>query len=235
MSGETSRYVAYYRVSTEDQGESGLGLEAQRRKVREYINGNGAEIVAEFEEVESGAEEDRSELRKALKYAEAYGATLIVAKLDRLARNASFLHRLKEEGRVPIAFANMPEANGLTVDVLAAVAEHERKMISERTKEGLAVARERGETLGKPENLDDDARRKGAKIAAEKRQERADRRAAALAPIIRDLRAEGASSLRDLAAGLEERGVPTAQGGKWHPTTVSNLLDRIENLEENDA
>lgn len=234
MEGEARRYVAYYRVSTEGQGDSGLGLEAQRRKVREHINGNGAEIVAEYQEVESGTAEERPQLERALQEAEALRATLVVAKLDRLARNAGLLHRLKDSD-VGIEFANMPHANGFTVNILAAVAEHEAEMISERTREALQAAKDRGEKLGaeRPEcrNLSQEDREKGAAVAAEKRQERADRRAEVLAPIVEDLRAEGATSLRALARGLEERGVPTARGGEWHAATVSNLLERIEALE----
>lgn len=238
MSSDTSRYIAYYRVSTEGQGESGLGLDAQKRAVREFVsNGHETEIVAEFEEVASGAREDRPQLEEALRTARLHNATLVVSKLDRLARNAGFLHRLKHES-VDIKFANMPDANGLTVDVLAAVAEHERRMISERTKDGLREAKRRGVQLGTPENLEDADPREGARASANVRTARADAHAADLAPVIEDLREAGASSLRKLAAGLEERGIPTTRGGynyNWTATAVSRVLDRIERMQDEDA
>lgn len=221
------KFVAYYRVSTEEQGDSGLGLEAQRQKVREFVNGGGAEIVDEFTEVESGTNGERPELEKALSSARAYGATLVVAKLDRLARDVGLLHRLQDSD-VEIEIANMPGANGLTVNVLAAVAEHEAEQISQRTREALAAS---DKDLGTPENLTQEDREKGAEAAAEKRKRDANQRARDLAPILREIEEKGATTLRQKAEALEARGIPTARDGSWHAATVSRLEDRIENLD----
>lgn len=220
-------FVAYYRVSTEKQGRSGLGLEAQRKAVEDLLNGNGGwELVAEFTEIESGKSADRPELEKAIAAARIHGARLIVAKLDRLARNAAFLLSLRDAG-VDFVAADMPDANRLTVGILAVVAEDEAQRISKRTKEALAAAKARGVKLGNPENLTDEARRKGARVSAEVRSERANQRAADLRPIIQGLREKGAESLHALARGLNEEGIPTARECAWTPTAVKRVLDRL--------
>src|SRR4051812_34693876 len=144
---ESGKWVAYYRVSTQKQGNSGLGLDAQRDAVLGYLNGGDWQLVAEFTEVESGKKNDRPELAKALATCRRIGATLIIAKLDRLARNVAFVSNLMEAG-VEFVAVDMPMANKLTVHILAAVAEHEREMISARTKAALAAARARGVRLG---------------------------------------------------------------------------------------
>ena len=136
-------FIAYYRVSTDKQGKSGLGLEAQRQAVVDFINGNGNKVIAEYTEVESGKRRDRPELAKALTDCRKHKAKLVIAKLDRLARNVHFISGLMESG-VDFVAVDMPQANRLTVHILAAVAEHEREMISQRTKAALAVAKERG-------------------------------------------------------------------------------------------
>jgi DNA invertase Pin-like site-specific DNA recombinase len=140
-------FVAYYRVSTQRQGRSGLGLEAQQKAVRDHLNGGNWRIVAEFTEIESGQRPGRPQLAAALKACRAVGATLIIAKLDRLARNVHFVSGLMESG-VEFTAVDFPQANRLTVHILAAVAEHEAKMISERTKAALAAAKRRGVKLG---------------------------------------------------------------------------------------
>src|SRR5829696_7670224 len=142
------RFTAYLRVSTARQGQSGLGLEAQRHSVAEHVNGHGV-LLAEYVEIESGRRSDRPQLAAALAHAKATGATLIVAKLDRLARNVAFISALMESG-VDFVAADMPMANRLTVHVLAAVAEHEAAMISARTKAALQAAKARGQKLGNP-------------------------------------------------------------------------------------
>ncbi len=154
------KYVAYYRVSTQRQGRSGLGLEAQRRAVRDYLDGNGTRVLAEFVEVESGAKSDRPELAKALAACRVHGATLVIAKMDRLARNVAFISNLMESG-VEFTAVDFPQANRLTVHILAAVAEHERDMISERTKAALAAAKRRGVKLGTARNLTPEGRALG--------------------------------------------------------------------------
>src|SRR5580704_1939364 len=143
----TGNFVAYYRVSTERQGRSELGLEAQQKAVRDHLNGGNWGIVAEFTEVESGKRSDRPQLAAALAACRLRGAKLIIAKLDRLARNVHFVSGLMESG-VDFVAADFPQANRLTVHILAAVAEHEAKMISERTKVALAAAKRRGVKLG---------------------------------------------------------------------------------------
>jgi DNA invertase Pin-like site-specific DNA recombinase len=218
-------FVAYYRVSTQRQGRSGLGLEAQQTAVRDHLNGGNWKIVAEFTEVESGKRSDRPKLAEALKTCRALGATLIIAKLDRLARNVHFVSGLMESG-VEFTAVDFPQANRLTVHILAAVAEHEAKMISERTKAALAAAKRRGVKLGgdRGARLTAKARQAGAAAV----QARANARAADLAPIIAELQASGATSLRAIAAGLNERGVSTPRGtGEWQANTVKQLLARL--------
>jgi DNA invertase Pin-like site-specific DNA recombinase len=143
------RFVAYYRVSTDRQGRSGLGLEAQQKAVRDYLDGGAWEIVAEFVEVESGKRADRPELARALDACRKHKARLVIAKLDRLSRNLAFIATLMDSGVEFVAVDN-PHANKLTIHILAAVAEHEREMISERTKAALAAAKARGKKLGTP-------------------------------------------------------------------------------------
>lgn len=229
MPRDTKRFVAYYRVSTEEQGESGLGLEAQRKAVEDYLNGNGWELVAEYVEIASGTDRERPKLQDAVRTARAYGATLIVSKLDRLARDTAFLLNLQDAG-VAIEFANAPGLSRFPVTMLAAAAEFEARMISERTREALERVKARGVELGNPENLTDEARAKGRHVAAEARRRRAEQRAADLEPLMRELQTEGATSLRALAAGLNERGVPTARGGGWHAESVRRVLRRLDRM-----
>ncbi|HEX7857488.1 MAG TPA: recombinase family protein [Sphingobium sp.] len=221
------RVVAYYRVSTEGQGRSGLGLEAQQRAVEALCAGRGWTIIAAFTEVESGRLADRPKLTEALHHAKVTGATLIIAKLDRLSRNAAFLLQLQDSGAKFIA-ADMPEACNLTVGIMALVAQQEREAISKRTKEALAAARARGTKLGNPngaEALRRAAKGNGASVAAIKAE--ADAFAADLAPTVAKLRAEGHASLPALARELNAGGFQTARGGRWHPSSVRNLLARL--------
>jgi DNA invertase Pin-like site-specific DNA recombinase len=216
------RFVAYYRVSTDKQGRSGLGLDAQREAVRSFLNGGNWSLADEVTEVESGKRNDRPELDRALGLCRLYGATLVVAKLDRLARNVAFISKLMESG-VEFVAVDFPQANCLTVHILAAVAEHEAAMISQRTRAALAAAKARGVRLGNPANLrnqlDGSARGNAAKAA------RADKRAADLLPVIAPLKADGAS-LRQIADGLTRRGIPAPRGGTWNAVAVKRILDR---------
>src|SRR3954466_12001673 len=168
------RFVAYYRVSTDQQGRSGLGLEAQREAVRSFLNGGSWTLADEVTEVESGKRNDRPELDRALGLCRLYGATLVVAKLDRLARNVAFISKLMESG-VDFVAADFPQANRLTVHTLAAVAEHETAMISARTKAALNAAKARGAKLGNPPNLhnqlDGSAKGNAAKTAKARSEE----------------------------------------------------------------
>ena len=215
------RFVAYYRVSTDRQGRSGLGLEAQRQAVVDYLNGGRWQLVAEFVEIESGRREDRPELTKALAACRVHGATLVIAKLDRLARNVAFISNLMAAG-VEFVAVDFPQANRLTVHILAAVAEHEREMISARTRAALAAAKARGTKLGNPANLRN--RASGTARSAHVRRERASKRTADLKPMVAIIRAAGATSLRAVAAELNRRGVPAAGGGTWHANSVRRLL-----------
>src|SRR5262245_2711635 len=142
------RFVAYYRVSTDRQGKSGLGLDAQKKAVLDYLNGGSWELVAEHTEIESGKNNERPALTKAIEACRRHKATLVIARLDRLSRNVAFIAALMDSGVAFVAVDN-PHANKLTVHILAAVAEHEREMISERTKAALAAAKARGKRLGK--------------------------------------------------------------------------------------
>src|ERR671927_1374969 len=146
------RYVSYLRVSTDRQGRSGLGLEAQRKAVEDFLNGGRWDLIAEFVEVESGKRDDRPKLADALALCRLHNATLVIAKLDRLSRDAHFLLGLQKAG-VRFVAADMPEANELVVGIMAVVAQAERKMISARTKAALAAAKARGKRLGNPGNL----------------------------------------------------------------------------------
>jgi DNA invertase Pin-like site-specific DNA recombinase len=221
------KFVAYYRVSTARQGQSGLGLEAQKQSVADYLNGGKWVLLKEFTEVESGKVNTRPQLEKALQLCSVTGATLVIAKLDRLSRNAAFLLTLRDSG-TKFVCADMPDANSLTVGILALVAEHEREAISRRTKEALAAAKRRGVKLGNPNGAAAFRRaRKGnrAGVAAVKRQ--ANEHAERLRPVLEGLRAEGITTLIGIAEALNERGMQTARGGSWYPATVRNLIARM--------
>ncbi len=228
-----ARFVSYIRVSTKKQGASGLGLEAQQAAIDAYIASCGGELVnagKPFKEVESGRKNDRPELAKAMKLCRLTGATLLIAKLDRLSRNAVFLLQLQDSG-VDFVCCDMPGANRMTIGVMALVAEQEAKFISERTKAGLAAAKARGVKLGNRtlgakafgENCHGEAGRTASKA-------KADRRAEELAEVIADLRAENPSH-NSIAKRLNELGYKTARGGKWYATTVKNLTSRLDALE----
>lgn len=208
------RFVSYFRVSTNKQGQSGLGLEAQRQAVTTFLNGGRWTVLSEFVEIESGKKSDRPQLAAAIAAAKKAKATLIVAKLDRLARNLHFLSGLMESGVEFLAVDN-PTANRLTVQILAAVAEDEARRISERTKAALAAAKARGTVLG----------RNGANLAKANKAT-ADKFSADLKPLVSDMIAAGLSRA-DIAAALNRRQIPTARGGRWHVTTVQRLVERL--------
>jgi DNA invertase Pin-like site-specific DNA recombinase len=213
------RFVSYCRVSTDRQGKSGLGLEAQQKAVSDYLNGGSWELVGEFVEVESGKRADRPELCKALDVCRRQKAKLVIAKLDRLSRNLAFIAALMESGVEFVAVDN-PHANKLTVHILAAVAQHEREMISERTRVALQAAKARGKRLGNPHLAE--VRAKGAaanKVAA-------DRFAANVLPVIRQIQKTGAASNQAIAIQLNERGIKTARGGRWAHVQVGKILGR---------
>ena len=214
-----AEFIAYYRVSTSGQAQSGLGLEAQKQAVLDFINGNGDQIVAEFTEVESGKRCDRPQLTNALDRCRGTGAKLVIARLDRLARNAAFLLTLRDSG-VEFVAADMPDANRLTVGIMALVAEDEAERISQRTKAALAAAKARGVKLGGIRSWE------AVNTSISRRTCAADTHAASVAPIIMEIRAAGISSLEGIAQALQARGIPTARGGRWRAQTVRNVILR---------
>lgn len=220
---EERKFVSYLRVSTVQQGSSGLGLEAQRAAVAGYLNGGSWTLVKEVVEVESGKRNDRPALAQALRLCRKHRATLVIAKLDRLARNVHFISGLMESG-VDFLAVDMPEANRFVIHIMAAVAEQEAEAISKRTKAALAAAKARGVKLG--------GRRvsaaRFAKIGAAARRmrlERVERARADVMPAIAKLQASGAVSLRQIAAGLNTAEIPTPRGhGEWSAVQVQRIL-----------
>ncbi|SLN75355.1 recombinase family protein [Roseisalinus antarcticus] len=228
MAGSGQRFVAYERVSTARQGASGLGLEAQRQTIETFAKQRGAVVLDRFTEVESGKVADRPELTKALHLAKVTGATLVIAKLDRLSHNAAFLLTLQGSG-VRFLACDMPEANDLTVGIMALVAQQEREAISRRTREALAVAKARGVKLGNPNGAAALQRAgKGGAALRTRVADNANRFAADLAEVLADIRAGGATSLRAIAAELTMRGIQTRRGGTWRVSNVRNLIGRVD-------
>lgn len=224
------KYVGYFRVSTKRQGQSGLGLDAQRQSVNTYLAGVHGQLVADFVEVEHATRKGnhRPQLAAALAQCRVHSATLVIAKLDRLARNVAFVSHLMESG-VEFTACDFPQANRLTIHILAAVAEHEAQMISDRTKLALAAAKRKGTVLGRPVGAYRLNYHKGAQVSARVRAEQAQRRAADLVPLIESIKAGGAVTLRQIAASLNGRGIPTARGaqGQWSAVQVSRIMEHI--------
>jgi DNA invertase Pin-like site-specific DNA recombinase len=220
MTPRIAKYIAYYRVSTKRQGLSGLGLDAQKDSVAAHLSGKG-KLVAEFTEVEHGTRKGnhRPQLKAALAQCRVHGATLIIAKLDRLARNVNFISNLMES-KVDFVAVDFPEANRLTIHILAAVAEHEAEMISTRTKLALAAAKRKGTVLGGDRGNTHLIYKKGNRASAKVRSKLAQRRAADLLPVIDSIKAEGATTLREIAGQLNQRGITTARGGEWSAVQV---------------
>lgn len=211
------KFVSYFRVSTNHQGLNGLGMDAQKETVKRYVQSTPGEIISEFSEVETGKRRDRPELLKALDLCRHSGATLLIAKLDRLARNAGFLLGLRDSG-VEFVACDMPTANRLTVGILAVVAEHEREMISQRTKEGLAAAKRRGTRLGNPNYA-------GALEAARnKRRQNSSEFCTRVMPVIKQIKAAKVTSYRGIAKCLNARGIKTQFGCRFGAQAVKNLL-----------
>ncbi len=218
------RFVAYYRVSTAQQGSSGLGLEAQREAVAQYVRAADGIIAAAFEEVESGKKNDRPEIAAALGACRLRRATLIIAKLDRLARNVVFISSLMESG-VDFVACDNPHATKFTIHILAAVAELEREQISSRTKAALAAAKARGVRLGNPHLRPGD--RFAARSARAARSRSANDRAADVLPYIDAARKAGCVSLGEVARALTARGIETPAGGSfWNSTQVRRVIAR---------
>jgi DNA invertase Pin-like site-specific DNA recombinase len=213
------KFIAYFRVSTDKQGKSGLGLEAQREAVLSYLNGGSWTLFAEYTEVESGKHADRPQLAAALAACKKHRAKLVIAKLDRLSRNLAFIATLMDSGVEFVAVDN-PHANKLTVHILAAVAQHEREMIAQRTKDALKAAKARGQRLGNPKLA------QARKRAGESNRKAADQFAANVLPVIQQIRASGIQSLRGVARALTARGIKTARDGEWSAVQVADILRR---------
>ena len=219
------RFISYLRVSTDRQGKSGLGLEAQREAVERHLNGGAWELFGEYVEVESGKQDDRPQLAKALAHCKLTGATLIVAKLDRLSRNQSFLMNVYEgTGEGGVVFCDLPTipagpVGKFIVQQMAAVAELERGLISQRTKAALAQSKKKlgGYRTGAP--------KPDAALATKARCRAADSFASSVAPMMREMQANGAS-LRQIAAEMASKGIRTARGGAWTATAVKNAIAR---------
>jgi DNA invertase Pin-like site-specific DNA recombinase len=228
----TGKYISYLRVSTDKQGRSGLGLEAQREAVTRYLNGGSWKLVAEYVETESGKRSDRPKLTAALRHAKAIGATLVFAKLDRLTRNVDLLRTLVASG-VDLVFCDLPNVppgamGRFLLTQMASVAELEAGLISERTKAALAAAKARGVKLGNPNGARAlRGKQVGNREAVAAVQLKAREHANNLRAIVEDIRAQGITSIRKIAEELNNRAVLAPRGGEWQPTTVVRLLARL--------
>jgi DNA invertase Pin-like site-specific DNA recombinase len=218
-----TEYISYYRVSTQKQGKSGLGLDAQREAVCRFVAISDS-ICEEYVEIESGRNSDRPQLKAAIERCRLTGATLLIAKVDRLSRRVSFLATLMD-GDVPFVAADNPHATRFTLHILAAVAEHEAEAISARTKAALAAAKARGKKLGgwRGRHLSAAERARGTAIRVRK----AKARAMQIVPVLNELRAAGQVTLRDLADGLNGRGIRAARGGRWAASQVRCVLEAL--------
>jgi DNA invertase Pin-like site-specific DNA recombinase len=218
-----TKFVSYLRVSTARQGRSGLGLAAQRDCIGAHLQNVSGKLAAEFTEIESGKRNDRPELARALATCRIHGAVLIVAKLDRLARNNAFVANLLESGCEFVA-ADFPQANRMMLQLMSVIAEYEAKLISDRTRAALAQAAKRGVQVGGYANNCATIAGKGNKASAAVRSAAAQQRARDLAPVMAELRSGGAVSLAQIAGGLNSRGITTARGSEWTPAQVSRIM-----------
>lgn len=220
---QPTSFTAYYRVSTSKQGESGLGIEAQRQSVRNYIKAVGGELVHEYVEVESGRKSQRPELDKAIKQCTGNGSVLLIAKLDRLARNVHFVSGLLESGAKFIA-VDMPNADRFMLHVYAAMAEEEARKISLRTKAALAAAKKRGVVLGKH-----------SFVLAAKHKVEAEAFASNIGPVLFDFVRTKNYSFRIAAEKLNQLNMFSFRGKSWHPTSVYRTLERYEQQIQNSS
>lgn len=227
------KFVSYLRVSTGKQGRSGLGIEAQREVVAQYLNGGRWKVVAEYVETESGKRSDRPKLAVALAHAKAIGAKLVFAKLDRLTRNVDLLRSLVASG-VDLVFCDLPSVppgsmGRFLLTQMAAVAELEAGLIGERTKNALAAAKARGVKLGNPNGARAlKGKQVGNAVAVASIKARAAQQAADLRAIVQDIKCSGITTVRGIADELHERGIRAPRGDTWHPTAVSRLLTRLQ-------
>jgi len=226
MAPHNGKFVAYYRVSTDRQGKSGLGLDAQRDLVRTFLNGGKWSVIGEFTEIESGTRKrlaDRPMLGAAMDLARKQKAVLVVAKLDRLARDVQFISTLLNSN-IKFVCADMPEADRTFLQMMSVFSEYEAKRISERTSEALQSLKRKGVKLGSP------TPEIGSAAGVQVIKAKADSYAERVGPVVRDIvKKSGAKTLRDIAQALSARGVATPRGNvEWHASQVSNLLKRIK-------
>jgi DNA invertase Pin-like site-specific DNA recombinase len=224
MTPHTGKFVAYFRVSTDRQGRSGLGLDAQRERVMNYLNGGSWSLIGEFTEVESGRINERPALADAVKLCKREKATLVVATLDRLTRDLAFGATLLNDTKVRFVCADFPEASREMLQMRMVFAEWEARKIGERTKAALGELKKKGVKLGSP------TPEIGSKAGTKRIQDKADAYAEKVGPLVRDIiRKTGAQTLRDIAAAMTSRGIQTPRGNtEWYPSQVSNLLKRIK-------
>lgn len=230
--------ICYYRVSTNKQGISGLGLESQRRLAHDYCHANGLQIIEEFEEVQSGGKNDREKIQEALDRCYLCGAKLVVAKLDRISRDVGFIDALLKSG-IKFVCADMPQANESMIQFLSVFAQYERRMASERTKAALAQKKSKAAMNGEPLRLGNPDMEKMRskrpdnfqKLGTAARQSKFRERASKLFPLIEEAQQEGCKSLRQIAGWLNERHIRSTQGAKFNATTVRRLLSLQADLE----
>lgn len=208
-----TRYVAYFRVSTEKQGKSGLGLAAQRTLIERFLSA-GDEVIAEFVEVQSGKNDERVELWKAIAHAKKQDAKILIAKLDRFSRKVSFIAGIMEQG-IGLVVAEMPHATDFQLHIFAALAQEERRLISERTRNALAEAKKRGVELGK-----------NGKVLAVQRRQEADERAEGLRPVVMPM-VEAGLSYSEIARRLNEQGIQTVNGRRFRAQQVKQVIGRL--------
>lgn len=215
------KYVAYYRVSTKQQRNSGLGLEGQQADVRQFLK-DSDELINEFTDIDSGKNDVREQLTAAIEYSKKNDAKLLIAKLDRLSRNVSFIFKLRDS-KVDFQCCDLPDANTLTIGIFATMAQHERELISKRTKAALQARKERGLKLGTPENLTDEGRAKGRATASARA---ASNENSIKAMELVSLYKEKGLTLKAIATKLNKNGFKTARGNKFQKTTVTRLYNR---------
>ena len=224
MAPHTGKFVAYFRVSTDRQGKSGLGLDAQRERVMNYLNGGSWSLIGEFTEVESGRINERPALADAVKLCKKEKATLVVATLDRLTRDLAFGATLLNDTKVKFVCADFPEASREMLQMRMVFAEWEARRIGERTKAALAELKKKGKKLGSP------SPKIGSAAGVKRIQDKADAYADRVGPVVREIiRKTGAKTMRDIAQELAYRGIETPRGNvEWHASQVANLLKRIK-------
>lgn len=216
----TGNFVSYLRISTDHQGAEGLGIASQRRAVREWLDGGAWNLIAEFKEVKSGADDDRPELARAIKACKKHRATLLIANLSRLSRDLHFITGLEKQ-RITFLALDCPNDDAFTLHIKASLYQEERRLISDRTRKALAELKAKGVKLGNPTNLKE-AGQRGAKTNKAK----ADQFSQNIMAIIEDIKRAGITTLAGITKALNDRGVSTARNGQWHITSVRNVIKR---------